>query len=151
MDNKPSKVILHCSASPDYFWPHVSFDSIGRDTIDRWHKERGFQKIGYHWVIRRSGVIEKGREESEIGAHCVGQNATSIGVCWVGTLIPTLQQFKALDQVFFDLNERFGFGPDDWFPHNAFTNKICPGLDFGVLKEHFRLQLSLHVRIKGLP
>lgn len=57
---------------------------IGKKEIDRWHKERGFNGIGYHYVIRRNGKIERGRPESRIGAHVQGHNHDSIGICLVG-------------------------------------------------------------------
>ena len=52
--------------------------------IDRWHRARGFAKIGYHYVIHLDGTIDKGRDESEAGAHVSGHNATTIGVCYIG-------------------------------------------------------------------
>lgn len=72
-----TKIIIHCSATPE-----------GRDytveDIKRWHRERGFRTIGYHYVIYRDGTIHPGRPLSEAGAHCAGQNATSIGICYIG-------------------------------------------------------------------
>jgi len=52
--------------------------------IDRWHRQRGFRRIGYHYVIGLDGQIEIGRPESEAGAHVAGHNATTIAVCYVG-------------------------------------------------------------------
>lgn len=138
MVNQPNKVVLHCSASPDFFSPQLLFDSVGVKQIDAWHRLRHFEKIGYHLVIRRTGVIENGREFSEIGAHCIGQNAQSIGVCWVGTLIPTQQQWEALIQVYKNLKKEFGFTPDQWHPHNEYANKICPGIDIKVVRDLFK-------------
>ena len=75
------RIILHCSATP-----------AGRDyTVDditRWHRQRGFRTIGYHWVVYRDGTIHPGRPEREVGAHCKGYNAHSIGVCYIGGLTP---------------------------------------------------------------
>lgn len=74
-----NKIIIHCSATPE-----------GKDytveDIDRWHRKRGFAKIGYHYVIYRDGTIHQGRKESEVGAHARGYNANSIGVCYIGGL-----------------------------------------------------------------
>ena len=75
----PTKIILHCSATPE----GVDFGAID---IDKWHKQRGFKKIGYHYVIRLNGTIEKGREENEMGSHCLNQNLHSIGICYIGGL-----------------------------------------------------------------
>lgn len=71
------KLIVHCSATPP------SMD-IGAKEIDRWHRERGWLCIGYHFVIRRNGMLEFGRPVDQIGAHCKGHNKSSIGICMVG-------------------------------------------------------------------
>lgn len=72
-----NEIIIHCSATP-----------IGRDVsasdIDKWHRERGFDCIGYHYVIRLDGSIEVGRPLDKVGAHCKGHNAHSIGIVYVG-------------------------------------------------------------------
>lgn len=76
---KITKIILHCSATPE-----------GRDytvaDINRWHKQRGWRGIGYHYVVYRDGSVHPGRPVEQIGAHTSGHNANSIGVCYVGGL-----------------------------------------------------------------
>ena len=73
-------IILHCSATPE-----------GKDftvaDITRWHKERGFRTIGYHYVVYRDGTVHKGRPVEQIGAHCEGHNKDSISVCYIGGLM----------------------------------------------------------------
>jgi len=59
--------------------------NIGASTIRRWHvEERGWRDIGYHYVIRRDGTIEQGRDDAVPGAHVRGHNAHSLGICLVG-------------------------------------------------------------------
>jgi N-acetylmuramoyl-L-alanine amidase len=58
--------------------------NIGAAEIDRWHRQKGWRKIGYHFVIKRDGTIESGRGLTEIGAHAAGYNSVSIGICLVG-------------------------------------------------------------------
>lgn len=70
-------LIIHCSATK-------RDQDIGRKDIDRWHRKRGWLKIGYHYVIRRDGTTEEGRKESEPGAHAYGYNTKSLGICMVG-------------------------------------------------------------------
>ncbi|WP_337632460.1 N-acetylmuramoyl-L-alanine amidase, partial [Prevotella sp.] len=53
---------------------------------NRWHRERGFDSIGYHYIIYLDGSIHFGRPVEQAGAHCKGHNANSIGVCYVGGL-----------------------------------------------------------------
>lgn len=79
MRTKTNKIVVHCSATP-------GMRDIGRDEIDRWHKERGWSGIGYHFVIRLDGRIERGREIDAVGAHVRGHNSDSIGICMIGGL-----------------------------------------------------------------
>lgn len=61
---------------------------IGVKEIDRWHRARGWDSCGYHYVIRRSGKVETGRPVARQGAHVgrprPGWNRRSIGVCLIG-------------------------------------------------------------------
>lgn len=136
-ENKPKTVILHCSASQDYLRNSPRFDSVTANTINQWHIARGFRKIGYHYVVTRSGHIEKGREENEIGAHCSGHNTGSLGICWVGTYRPTLPQLKSLKFLYEDILQRHQINFTSWFPHNAFANKECPGIKMDELGTYF--------------
>jgi len=52
--------------------------------IDRMHRARGWNGIGYHFVIRRDGRVEAGRSIDKSGAHVEGFNRTTIGVCFSG-------------------------------------------------------------------
>lgn len=75
-----TRIIIHCSATP----PGMN---IGATEIRRWHVEgNGWNDIGYHFIIRRSGRIEHGRPLSEAGAHVAGHNGNSIGICMIGGL-----------------------------------------------------------------
>lgn len=64
-------------------WTPVGMD-IGAEEIRDWHLERGFRDIGYHYVIRRDGLLEDGRPLEQVGAHVRGHNHDSVGVCLVG-------------------------------------------------------------------
>ena len=105
-------IVIHCSAvRPD--------QTSSAKKIDEWHKDRGFNGIGYHYVIRRNGEIEPGRPESVIGAHChvKGQNHNkhSIGVCYEGGYdirgqpadTRTAEQKAAMRQLLEDLHRRY--------------------------------------------
>ena len=74
-----TEIIIHCSATPEGK-PFTVAD------IDRWHRQRGFRCIGYHFVIYLNGSVHAGRPITESGAHCQGHNAHSIGICYVGGL-----------------------------------------------------------------
>lgn len=79
-----NEIILHCSATKE-----------GKDfnaaDIRRWHLQRGFNDIGYHFVVRLDGTVEKGRDIDRVGAHCLNHNRRSIGICYIGGLDSTGQ------------------------------------------------------------
>jgi N-acetylmuramoyl-L-alanine amidase len=132
-DGKPIKyLVVHCSASN-----LPSHDNAA--TIDAWHKERGFKGIGYHYFIQSDGTLETGRpldddpvlEREEIGAHTLGVNENSIGVCLSGIDINdfTVAQFKTLEDLITELLSRgIKF---EVAGHNFFTDKKdCPCFDW---------------------
>jgi N-acetylmuramoyl-L-alanine amidase len=71
------KIVIHCSDSPQGRGDNAS-------TIHNWHKERGFDGIGYHYVILENGTRQAGRPEYWIGSHVKDHNADSIGICLIG-------------------------------------------------------------------
>ena len=144
MKNSPKRVFLHCSATPDYPENENKFDLFGAADIDAWHRKQGWAEIGYHFVIRRTGVIEGGeRHWSEYGAHVKGQNKDTLGVCYIGTRWPTLKQSNALIAVFAMIWEKFGIHPDNWFGHYEFDKrKTCPGISMHVVRELLELELE---------
>ena len=103
-------LIIHCSATPP------SMD-IGAVEIRRWHEQRGWFDIGYHYVIRRNGIIEKGRPENRPGAHVRGANEISLGICLVGGVREgtkddaednfTPQQWASLRDLIVELKSRY--------------------------------------------
>jgi N-acetylmuramoyl-L-alanine amidase len=136
---KPEKVdylIVHCSATP------ASRD-IGAADIDRMHRLRGFFKIGYHYVIKRDGTIEKGREDNEAGAHAKGYNLRSIGICLVGGITPKLraemnfteEQFVSLKKLLADLKEKFPTATVVGHRDLPDVRKACPCFDVATWME----------------
>lgn len=124
-----TKVIIHCSATPP------SMD-VGAETIRKWHVNgNGWSDIGYHFVIRLDGTIEKGRDIDVTGAHCKGNNTSSIGVCYAGGLdsdkqpkdTRTPEQKQSLRKLTSSLSVLF---PGITFHgHNEFSSKACPSFD----------------------
>jgi len=132
-----NEIIVHCSATPE-----------GKDftiaDIDRWHRQRGFTKIGYHYVIYRDGTIHVGRNESEVGAHCLGHNQNSIGICYIGGLSSdgktpkdtrTDAQKKALTTLLQALKKKYPSA--SIHGHRDFAKKACPSFD--ATKEYMNL------------
>lgn len=125
---KINLIVIHCAATK----PN---QDIGRAEIDRWHRERGWLGIGYHFVIRRNGKVENGRPLEKAGAHVQGLNANSIGICLVGGLNAkgqpapefTAEQWDALETLVRTLKAQY---PDARIAgHNEFAAKACPSFN----------------------
>ena len=43
-------IVIHCTQTP----PGMDVDV---DKVTQWHKERGFDTIGYHYLIKRDGTL----------------------------------------------------------------------------------------------
>ena len=104
---KIDTIIIHCSDTP-------STMNIGAKEIRDWHiKDNGWSDIGYHYVIRRNGSLETGRNIETIGAHVYGHNKNSIGICLVGGKpignqkkdinLFTIEQLETLESLLFNL------------------------------------------------
>ena len=108
MSRAITMLIVHCSAV------RPGQRSSAED-IDQWHKDRGWKGIGYHFVVRRDGTIEKGRPVEEVGAHCYPHNRHSIGICYEGGLdeqgvaddTRTPEQKRVLRELLEELHQRY--------------------------------------------
>lgn len=75
--DKVKYIVLHCTdtiCSAEY--------DVSR--VRQWHLNRGFEDIGYHYLIMPDGEIQLGRDLKYEGAHCIGYNNKSIGIAYVG-------------------------------------------------------------------
>lgn len=101
-------LVVHCSATP-------ANRDIGVAQLRAMHLQRGFRDVGYHYVIRRNGVVEKGRPDTVMGAHVEGHNDGSLGICLVGGVKPNMTaetnfteaQYTALERLLRDLAARY--------------------------------------------
>ena len=145
---KINEIIVHCAATRE-----------GRDftveDITRWHKARGFATIGYHYVMYRDGSIHEGRPLEQIGAHCVGHNKHSIGICYIGGCASdgktpkdtrTPEQKEALLALLRHLKARF---PNATIHgHREFAAKACPSYD--AFREYRQLALAIMLVFSSL-
>lgn len=121
-------IIVHCSATPEG-------RNVSVADIDRWHRERGFDGIGYHYVVYIDGSVHEGRPLNKVGAHCKGHNAHSIGICYIGGVdlngkpkdTRTLAQKDALVNLLMRLKRRFPKAVIRG--HRDFAAKACPSFD----------------------
>ena len=126
---KITDIIIHCSATKEG-------KSFTVADIDRWHRQRGFAQIGYHYVIYLDGSVHKGRPIELIGAHCQGHNAHSIGICYIGGLAtdnktPKDTRTEAQKQAMLNLLKelRAKFPTATIRGHRDFAAKACPSFN----------------------
>lgn len=75
--------------------------------IREWHIAKGYSDCGYHYVITRDGEIQTGRPLRYIGAHSLGRNVDSIGVCLIGDFrceTPTMAQLDSVVRLVHDIS-----------------------------------------------
>lgn len=117
---KIKRIIVHCSDTP-----------TGRDNrvedIHRWHQDKGWDAIGYHYVICIDGTLELGRPEWWVGSHAKGYNGDSLGVCLIGCGEYTEAQWDTLHTLIMSLTnehvEAVVMG------HSEVSDKTCPNFD----------------------
>ena len=123
-------IVIHCAATMP------SMD-VPIERVKKWHLQRGWSDIGYHYYITRDGEIHQGRRLSTIGAHVRGYNKNSIGICYEGGIDEsgepednrTIAQKKSLLKVVEIL--KFVFSDATVQGHRDFpnVNKACPSFD----------------------
>ena len=80
MTNAPVRfIVLHYSAT-------YADQDLGVEDIRKMHLDRGWNDVGYHYIIKRDGTVQKGRADSVVGAHVAGHNTGSLGICCIGGL-----------------------------------------------------------------
>ena len=136
---KVQELILHCAATTEG-------KIFTAKDIDRMHRQRGFKKIGYHYVIDLDGTIEKGREETEIGAHATGHNSKSLGICYIGGVAKdgktpkdtcTKEQKQSMYELVDKLMKKYNLTLKQVHGHYEFANKACPSFKIEKFRQEF--------------
>ena len=131
-----NKIIVHCSATPEG-------KAFSVADIRRWHLQRGFSDIGYHFVVYLDGSVHVGRPLHKSGAHCIGQNKNSVGVCYIGGLAAdgitpadtrTEAQKVALQKLLADLKLRYPKALVLGHCELDYRKPHCPGFDAAELR-----------------
>ena len=125
-----TKVFLHCSASN-----RPNHDDV--EVIRKWHKQRGWSDIGYHYFIRADGTIEKGRDIEKKPAAQAGHNTGTIAICLHG-LYPqdfSLFQYESVYKLCKAIDDAYDDRRISFHGHCEVSPKPCPVFDYrAVLK-----------------
>lgn len=123
---KINKIVVHHSASP--------MDETTVSDIKRWHRDRGWDHIGYHRVITADGSVANTLSLNLEGYHVYGKNDDSVGICVCGNFeqeLPRDRVLEALESELVKLCKKFGLHAWDIFGHKDAALKehptLCPG------------------------
>ena len=111
------------------------------ETIRRWHLEKGWDDIGYHYVITGSmydykAEIQPGRDLIYQGAHAFGCNGNSIGICltghgdhmeWTEAQMSLLRDLVYTLRISYDIPYSNIIGHRETWYEKLHRNKTCPG------------------------
>ena len=136
-------VVHHSGTSPSLV---TRLDSPGLMRIRHKHL-RGFEDIGYHYVIGGNGLftsdgrLYKGRPEHYEGAHALGYNGASLGICMMGNFevdMPTSRQLETLYDILLEKSDEYNIPAENIVGHRELEgfNTACPGknLDVGMIR-----------------
>ena len=119
--SKTTRIILH----------NADAKKCSAQDIHRWHKERGWAGMGYHFLVRKDGTIERGRPENTVGAHATGCNSDSIGICFEGAFMTERMgqaQISAGKELITYLKSKYGISKVQ--KHKDVNPTNCPGANF---------------------
>ena len=117
-------IVIHHTGSPDM--------DASAEQIHEWHLSNGWAGIGYHFVVRKNGTIERGRPQWAKGAHAEGDNSHSIGIHLSGNFSavkPTTKQIENTALLIANLCEEYGIPIDreHIVGHGELMATDCPG------------------------
>lgn len=119
--NFTSQIVLH----------HADAINCTVEDIHRWHLSNDWTGIGYHYFVRKDGSIYRGRPENVVGAHAIGANTNSIGICAEGNYeietMPEVQK-NAIKELIADIKSRYG--NLEVKGHKEVSNTSCPGKNY---------------------
>lgn len=137
------RIIIHCSHT------EAGEDFTAAD-IDRWHKMKNLRCIGYHYVIRLDGTVERGRLDEERGQHCRGFDEDSLAICYVGGLkrgcyenTMTYEQDVALRNLIVRLVHEYPT-IEIIAGHNDYNKTECPAFKVSEVLEEFLWDLQVY-------
>ena len=126
MFNKPARwvnrVFIHCSASD-----HDHHDDVS--VMKKWHLQRGWSDVGYHFFIKKDGTLQEGRSIEKTPAAQGGHNRGTIAICLHGLDKDkfTQDQFNTLISLCKEINDELDV---TFHGHTEVSAKSCPVFDY---------------------
>jgi len=128
----PKRFTLHHTAGLQTFSIEESIQEIR--FIQEFHMEgRGWNDIGYHFLVDSEGHVFEGRPDYAIGAHVKGGNTGNLGVVFLGYYHPPndheihMNQVDRLIELGKYLTQLFDFSALTLRGHRDYNSTACPG------------------------
>lgn len=124
---------LSTRAYTDYIALHHAECSVcSAADVHSWHKNNGWCGIGYHFFVRKNGEIYRGRPLNKVGAHVLGMNNRSIGICAEGAYMKETMPYAqklAIAQLLDYLKTNY-YPNAKIVGHREIGDSDCPGKNF---------------------
>ncbi len=135
---KITHLTIHCTDSPD------SADKIGISDVRRWHKQKGWSDIGYHWLVDKRGDIFSGRAEDIQGAGVQGHNKYNIHMVWVGRDVCNINQWASLVAKAAEIVMTYNIPIENVLGHCEYpgVTKTCPNINMTQFRNAVQQQLN---------
>ena len=125
-----NEIIVHCTGT-------IPSESTTVEAVRKYHMEHnGWKDIGYHYLIYIDGSIHAGRPIDQKGAHCKNHNEGTVGICYVGGLLPNKKPFDTRTNAQKTALRELVTALKICFPtikkvsgHHDYDNKACPCFD----------------------
>ena len=133
--NIPIYLIIHHTGGTDAN-PLSDSSNFSFAQCDALHKQKFNMKsslgfyCGYHYYIEKNGKLFTARADSDDGAHTIGRNNSSLGICLAGNFdvtMPTAEQMTTLTQLLKEKVARYRIPANFIIPHRQFATKTCYG------------------------
>lgn len=139
---KTDMLVIHHVGIPD--------GDTSAAAIHKAHLANGWAGIGYHYVIRKDGFIERGRPLATVGAHAEGQNYHTVGVNVTGNFekeTPTKRQIASLEKLLVFLCQTYDIHPSaaTIVGHRNVNSTDCPGKNLYRLLPEIRDDVALQL------
>ncbi|MCX8194109.1 MAG: peptidoglycan recognition protein family protein [Candidatus Pacearchaeota archaeon] len=120
-----------------YLIIHHTNNNKNVEEIRQQHKARGFEDIGYHFLIDKKGNLIKGRNVKFVGAHTLHYNKNSLGIALIGNFNkekPTRKQIQTLIRFLKEKIKQYDLKINSIKGHCNFNKKSCPGKNLNLKK-----------------
>ena len=118
-------IVIHHTGNP-------TDDDLSAAEIHQSHLAQGWAGIGYHYVVRKGGTIERGRSDWAVGSHAYGENSHTIGIHVCGNFeigSPTAAQIEKTAMLLTTVCADYGLPIDRTHivGHRELMATACPG------------------------